>query len=542
MFRLLLCALLCAAPLSAATITVGNTNDAGTGSLRQAVINAVGGDTILFDSSLAGSTITLTSGVIAVGTKALTITGLTDAGGKPDLTISGNNASRIFSTSATFALYDLRLIDGSSSNGAAIAGGPLICGNCVFEGNQASGSGGAILGPVSALHDCAFIANTGSIGGAIESTSISLIERCTFSGNSAGSGGAIYWSNTSGVLTGQVINCTFSGNQSTDSSSGGGGAIFIDTANASVVLTAIHCTFDGNSAANATGGQCARLVAVYISGATTAALNTESCIYADSSANSMFSTFMTAGGSSVFSSFGFNVCSDSPGFMNASSDVTGTNPMLSALADNGGLTQTLAIGASSPALNAGNPVGTTTTDQRGIVRSQPDAGAFELRETTISVTYNGAAAPNGAAVSPAGPATPGTAGSETFSIGNDAAAVSNLDLSLPVTITPISNCTAALGTAPAASIMPGNASDLVVDATPTAEGYYSFSITIVSNDPNASPYTIYLTGYAYIPSSSSGSGGGGDDDSNCSTGGGQSWLWLALLALAGLAVLRPRRG
>ena len=50
----------------AATITVTNTNDNGPGSLRQALADAVDGDTINFNSSLNGQTITLTSGELLV--------------------------------------------------------------------------------------------------------------------------------------------------------------------------------------------------------------------------------------------------------------------------------------------------------------------------------------------------------------------------------------------------------------------------------------------------------------------------------------------
>jgi hypothetical protein len=48
------------------TITVTNTNDSGPGSLRQALAEANDGDTIDFDPSLNGQTITLTSAELAV--------------------------------------------------------------------------------------------------------------------------------------------------------------------------------------------------------------------------------------------------------------------------------------------------------------------------------------------------------------------------------------------------------------------------------------------------------------------------------------------
>src|SRR5436190_2923443 len=72
-----------------AALTVTNTNDSGAGSLRQAVLDAVPGDTIVF--AVTG-TITLTTGEIVVN-KNLTITGP----GSSVLAVSGNNASRILS-------------------------------------------------------------------------------------------------------------------------------------------------------------------------------------------------------------------------------------------------------------------------------------------------------------------------------------------------------------------------------------------------------------------------------------------------------------
>ena len=66
--------MLAAPGVAQATQTVMNTNDSGTGSLRAAIAAATNGDTITFDSSLNGQTITLTSGPLMV-TQSLTISG-----------------------------------------------------------------------------------------------------------------------------------------------------------------------------------------------------------------------------------------------------------------------------------------------------------------------------------------------------------------------------------------------------------------------------------------------------------------------------------
>src|SRR5216684_934360 len=74
----------------AATITVINTNDSGSGSLRDAVASAASGDTINFNLAYP-ATITLGS-TLTIGTN-LTISGP----GASNLAISGGGAVRVFS-------------------------------------------------------------------------------------------------------------------------------------------------------------------------------------------------------------------------------------------------------------------------------------------------------------------------------------------------------------------------------------------------------------------------------------------------------------
>jgi hypothetical protein len=63
-------------------------------------------------------------------------------------------------------------------------------------------------------------------------------------------------------------------------------------------------------------------------------------------------------------------------------NVTGMDPALSALADNGGPTFTQALTAGSPAIGMAQPTGGPTTDQRGYTRdAAPDIGAFEFGAT-----------------------------------------------------------------------------------------------------------------------------------------------------------------
>ncbi|MEM9537758.1 MAG: choice-of-anchor Q domain-containing protein [Cyanobacteria bacterium P01_E01_bin.45] len=75
---------------------------------------------------------------------------------------------------------------------------------------------------------------------------------------------------------------------------------------------------------------------------------------------------------------------------NQPGDITGiTDPGLEPLADNGGPTQTHALKANSPAINAGSNPDGLATDQRGdgfsrVVGGGTDIGAFELQDPPIS--------------------------------------------------------------------------------------------------------------------------------------------------------------
>jgi LPXTG-site transpeptidase (sortase) family protein len=142
-FRLLLIIALAAGMVSqpggtvhAATLTVNNNFDSGAGSLRQAVTDAVSGDTITFNPSLAGQTILLTSGEISID-KSLTIDG-SSLGSQ--VTISGNTASRIFNIGeASLALDSLKLINGKADHGGAILNnGTLFITNSTFSNNTAT--------------------------------------------------------------------------------------------------------------------------------------------------------------------------------------------------------------------------------------------------------------------------------------------------------------------------------------------------------------------------------------------------------------------
>lgn len=96
---------------SAATTTVQNANDSGAGSLRQAVSDSSGGDTIVFNSNMIGDTISLTTpividksiNIIGLGISALTIVG---AAGEVALQVNSGGA---------LSVSDIRIRSGSSA-------------------------------------------------------------------------------------------------------------------------------------------------------------------------------------------------------------------------------------------------------------------------------------------------------------------------------------------------------------------------------------------------------------------------------------------
>ena len=93
------------------TLTVLNHLDSGAGSLRAEIAAAHSGDTIVFAPSLDGQTITLTSGELLIK-KNLTIAGP----GAGELTVSGNDASRVFEVAQK---ENVTLSGLTISNGAA---------------------------------------------------------------------------------------------------------------------------------------------------------------------------------------------------------------------------------------------------------------------------------------------------------------------------------------------------------------------------------------------------------------------------------------
>ena len=117
-----------------AIFSVTNLDDAGAGSLRQAVIDAnnmAGADTV--DLSAVSGTIALTSGEVEI-IEALTI----DSPGQNVLTIDGQENSRIFEITAT--TYDFTIAGLTLTAGRTIEAGLLGVGGAIRSSTTWSNS------------------------------------------------------------------------------------------------------------------------------------------------------------------------------------------------------------------------------------------------------------------------------------------------------------------------------------------------------------------------------------------------------------------
>ena len=155
----------------------------------------------------------------------------------------------------------------------------------------------------------------------------------TFTDNSAGTGGGVYNNNSNPTLT----NVTFNAN----SAGFTGGGMFNNNSSPTLTNTLL--------ANSPSGGDC---------------VNNASTLNPPSSNNLIEDSV--------------NACGLTNG---ASGNIIGQDPILSALANNGGFTQTHALLAGSPAINTGTNTGCPATDQRGAIRPQGakcDIGSFEF--------------------------------------------------------------------------------------------------------------------------------------------------------------------
>lgn len=340
-------------------------NEAAAGSGGAAV------DAISFNAALAGRTITLAGTELAI-TGHTNITGL----GANRLTISGNNASRVFNVGAGIQLLitDLTVTGGNATGGGSGGGfsvaGTLLLFDCAVTGNAATNNGGGIAsvsGSLVDIVDSTISGNTASVnGGGIQNSGTLRVSNSTISGNSAnGSAGGVI---AAGATT--LRNVTLFGNRADadGNASGTGGGIFVGGS----ITATLHNT----------------LVAGNLRGSGAGTVDDVLGILSPTSSHNLIANGAAAGG----------LTNGTNGNIIGASLVGLLDPVLR---DNGGTTKTHALLPNSEAIDAGDnaqalsPSGSPMSfDQRGIafrriLQARVDIGAFEAAPAADIVGYIG---------------------------------------------------------------------------------------------------------------------------------------------------------
>jgi CSLREA domain-containing protein len=265
-----------------------------------------------------------------------------------DLTIDGAGARATTITGGGLTkVLDIRATD-VTLRGVTVTGG-----NGASEGS--AGLGGAIYVFQDAsltIEDSAIAGNTATDGGGVYSEGALSLTRSTVSGNAAtGLGGGVWGGDVEFGGSVSITSSTVSGN----TASGGGGV-------AAGSLAIARSTIAGNTA-----GRGAALLK-QSAGSTTINDTIVAAATADACAQ-----LTTVTGN-------HNLSSDTTCPFGSPGDKQGIDPLLGALQNNGGPTNTQALLTGSPAIGGANPVTCAGTDQRGTARPQEgtcDIGAFE---------------------------------------------------------------------------------------------------------------------------------------------------------------------
>jgi len=323
---------------------------------------------------------------------------------------------------------------GSAGYGGAIYNlGALVLSNCTLSANSAVGGNGG-SGGTNGTGFTAGLPGAGSAGGAasgsgIYSSNVMTILNSTFSGNTAtaGSGATGGTSGNGNGLKGPVggnsqgagicnfgvgvlTNCTFfddtvsggsggnggSGNLNAgdggDGGTGSGGGLY----NAGRSIVVVNCTFSTCGAFGGTNGLAG-------SGQFPAANghkggghggNIANARGAITLINSIVDTNLSGGGGyGAIRDGGYNISADNSIALGKTSKKK-TSAQLGPLQDNGGETETMAIGTNSPAHGKLSPKVTPATDERGVPRPlhKADIGAYQLA-APFEVTLESAPSP-----------------------------------------------------------------------------------------------------------------------------------------------------
>ena len=341
---------------------------AGDLSLREAIglaNGSIGSDAITFDAQLSGQTILLTKGDLSI-VEGLTVDALSSVGAlvidasasDPTPDVKQGDGSRIFAIDADFR-DDNDVID-------------VVLSGLHLTGGDVDGNGGAIdsednLELVEVTIDGNFATGNGGGVDVSNSDATLLVTGSTISRNIAGigSGGGIQphgFSTRGGggirlrSADATILNSTISGNRTVGDAADGGGIVVT-----SAKLTIRHSTITGNSTSG-TGSHGGNIFFRYSAGSDE--LTLDHVIVANGSSetdNDIHSPDdpILATSSLIEDSTGLTI--------NGSGNVTGADPNLGPLVENGGRTRTHALLPGSAAIDAGafTFTGPPDFDQRG---------------------------------------------------------------------------------------------------------------------------------------------------------------------------------
>lgn len=280
-------------------------------------------------------------------------------------------------------ITDNTTADDSGGGVADVGGGNYTITNSTISGNAANSGGGieaqAGEGPGSlTLTGDTISGNTASEngfnapGGGIENDGVGVsVTNTTITGNTASDGGGI--ASPGGMTT--ISFSTINGNTATGTREFAEAASFSPNARQADATVPL---FGPTGNLEDTDGGSFILDDTIVAGGISPSGDPTNC------------------GGDAFTSNGYNLFdTNDPGCSTVSTDLVNTPPMLGALANNDGPTQTEAIGLASPAFNAANPgtnvcsAATAGVDQRGVARPQGprcDIGAFELAYGDLQVS------------------------------------------------------------------------------------------------------------------------------------------------------------
>lgn len=328
---------------------------------------ATGTGPILFAGAVDVTTLTMTdstitdSGVIGNGTYSTVVGGGVYASGGMTLvrsTISGNSASAPYADHEGYA---------------SVGGGVYSRGNLVMTDSTISGN------TIEATMD-----GENARGGGVYVRGIATISGSTIDGNSAdGAGGGLYKAiysvygepglpNPPTLL--HVTDSTLSGNLA----GGAGGGIAT-----SRPLYLANSTIADNTAALGGGGVLFRLAGIEDAGGP---FDLGSSIVASNSAGDGAAFADDIDADAELTITGANSLVQNAGStLTLPADTLATDPLLLPLSWNGGATRTHALGAGSPAIDAGNNAAELDFDQRGehfarVSGAAADIGAFERQQ------------------------------------------------------------------------------------------------------------------------------------------------------------------